>query len=54
MINILNNLPKDYHVILDGLEDYLTMTGDNALTIDVICKKLNHWYKKLKIEKRKK
>ena len=23
-------------------------SGDNALTIDVICKKLNHWYEKSK------
>ena len=48
MINILNNLPKDYNVILDGLENFLTETVDDVLTINMIHKKLNHWYKKLK------
>ena len=44
MIHILNNLPKDYNMILDGLKNCLTMTGDNALlAIDMICKKFNHW-----------
>ena len=46
MIHVLNNFPKDYDVILNGLEICLTVTENDALTIDVICKKLNHWYKK--------
>ena len=54
MIHILNNLPKKYDVILDGLENHLTMSGDDTLTIVVICKKLNHWYKKLKNKMKKK
>ena len=33
-IHSLNNLPKEYDVILDGLENHLTATGENALTID--------------------
>ena len=24
------------------------VSGDDVLTIDIICKKLNHWYKKIK------
>ena len=54
MIHILNNLPKEYHVILDGLENHLTATRDNALTIDLICKKLNHRYKKIIAKKEEK
>ena len=34
MIHILNNLPNEYDVILNGLENHLTVTGDDALTID--------------------
>ena len=29
------------------------MSGDDALTIEVIHKKLNHWYKKIKKKKRR-
>ena len=53
-IHILNNLPKEYDIILDGLENCHTVTGDNALTIDSIRKKLNHGYKKIKVKKEKK
>ena len=42
MIHLLNNLPMEYDVILDGLENHLTATGKNALSIDSIHKKLNH------------
>ena len=42
MIHILNNLPKEYNVILDGLDNCLMATGDNAHTIDMICEKSNH------------
>ena len=54
MIHILNNLPKVYSMILDGLENCLTATGKNALTIDSICNKLNHRYKKIKSKKEEK
>ena len=43
MIYILINFPEDYDVILKGLENCLTVTRDNAPTIDMIHKKLNHW-----------
>ena len=42
MIHILNNLPEEYNAILDGLENCLVATGNDALTIDSIHKKLNH------------
>ena len=54
MIHILNILPDIYNVILIGLENHLVVTGDDALTIDAICKKLNHHYKKLKTKRKKK
>ena len=54
MICILNKYPKDYDVILDGLENRLTATGDDALMIDMICEKSNHLYEKVKNKKRKK
>ena len=43
-----------YDVILDGLENRLTGKGDDALTIDLIFKKLNHRYKKIKSKKKEK
>ena len=54
MIHVVNNLPKDYNVILNGLENCLMATGDDELTINVICKKLNHWYEKIKNKKEEK
>ena len=55
MIHILNYLLKEYDVTLDRLENHLTVSGDNVLTIDIIHEKLNHWYeKKLKTKRRKK
>ena len=54
MIHILNNLPEEYDVILDGLKKRLTVIGENALTIDKICKKLNHRYEKIKNKKEEK
>ena len=39
MIHVLNNLPKEHDVVLDGLENRLTVTGGDALSIDSICKK---------------
>ena len=55
MIHILNNLPEDNDVILNGLENCLMATRDKALTVDVIHEKLNHQYKqkRRKTEKEK-
>ena len=41
IVNILNNLPSKYDVVLDGLESRLTKTGQDALTIEYIQDKLN-------------
>ena len=54
MIHVLINLPKEYDVILNGLENQLMATADDALTIDLICKKLNHRYEKIKSKKEEK
>ena len=40
--------------MFDGLDNHLTATGDDALTIDVICKNLNHQYKKMKKRRKSK
>ena len=54
MIHVLNNVPDEYDVILDGLENRLTATGENALDIDSIREKLNHQYEKIKAKKEEK
>ena len=41
-------------MILDGLENHLMATGENALNIDSICAKLNHRYEKIKSKKEEK
>ena len=48
MVKILNNLPSEYDVILDGLENSLTLTGSDALTVECIRDKLNNWYEQIK------
>ena len=48
IIHILNNLPKEYYLIIKGLENHLIASGDGALNIEVICKKINHRYKNIK------
>ena len=53
VIHVLNNLPEEYNVILDGLENCLTTTGGNVITIDSIRKKLNHRYEKIEAKKKK-
>ena len=49
MIHILNNFPKDYDVILDGLKNCLTVTFDNVLTFDMIHEKKRKKSKKKKL-----
>ena len=53
MICILN-LPEEHYVILDGLENCLSSSGTNALTIKIIQLNLNHQYKKIKGKKKEK
>ena len=50
MIHVLDNLPKEYNEILHGLENHLMATGDDALMIDLTCKKTNHPYEKIGTE----
>ena len=47
-IHVLNDLPKEYDVILDLIENLLTLSGINTLTTEVIKEKLNDRYKKIK------
>ena len=54
IIHILNNLPEEYDIILDGLENHHTAIGENALTIDTIRENLNHRYEKDKNKKEEK
>ena len=54
MINVLNNFPKEYNVILNGFENLLMATGDDALTINSIREKLNYRYEKIKNKKEEK
>jgi len=48
MVHVLNNLPKEYDMILDGLENRLDKTGDEGLTIEVIREKLSGRFERIK------
>ena len=50
LLHILNNLPKEYDVVLDGLESRLDETGDKALTLEIVCEKLSQRYVRIKKE----
>ena len=52
MIHILNT--KENDVILDGLENDLSLSGPDALTIEVIYRKFNPWYEKIKNKNKEK
>jgi len=49
MVKVLNNLPSEYDVILDGLENRLTLdqSDPNTLTIENIREKLNNRYERI-------
>ena len=53
MIHVLGNLYEEYNIILDGLVHHLTLTGPDAMTIEVNCDKLNQWFEKLKTKEKK-
>ena len=36
MIHVLNNLPKEYDIILDGLENHLISNEDDSLSLGKI------------------
>ena len=48
MIHVLDDFPREYDVILDGLETGLMASGDHVITIEFFCKKMNHQYEKMK------
>ena len=54
MIIILNNLPEEYDMILNGFESGLASSGPNTLTIEVISKKTNKRYEKLETKTKEK
>lgn len=47
MVHVINNLPKDYDVIYDGLEAKLSQTGDEALTIEKMRDKINDRFERI-------
>ena len=46
MTHVLNNLPEEYDMNLNGLENHLMSSGADMLTIEVINKELSHQYEK--------
>ena len=44
MIHVLHNLPHEYDVTMNKLENSLTSYGPDTLTIEVIHEKLSHWF----------
>ena len=50
LIHVLNNLPEEYDVVLDGIESKLMLKSDNPkkLTIEEMGAKLNNRYDRLK------
>ena len=50
LLHILNNFSKEYDFVLDGLEIRLDETGDKALTLEMVCKKLSEQYARIKKE----
>ena len=52
VIHMLKNL-LECHIILDELENHLTLSGTHALNIEVIHEKLNHQYEKLRMKVKK-
>ena len=50
LLHIFNNFPKEYDVILDGLESRLGETSDKAPTLETIGEKLSERYARIKKE----
>ena len=50
LLHTLNNLQKDYDVVLNGLESQLDETGDKALTLEMVRDKLSEQYAWIKKE----
>ena len=54
MIHIQNNVPDEYDVYQDGLENCLTSSGSDVFALEVISEKLNNKYLKIKERKKRK
>ncbi len=50
-INVLNNLPKEYWVVLDNLETCLRATDEAMLTHKALTKKLNSRFERINSKK---
>ena len=51
MINVLNNLPDKYDVVLDSLETNLVSTGEDKLTLEDQQEKLNSRFEGFTLKK---
>ena len=51
IVKVLNNLPPEYDVILDGLETQLKKTGDEALTLEEVREKLSTRFERINANK---
>ena len=47
MVKVINNLPEEYDVVVDGLENKLSLSGDEALTVEKMRDKLNDRYQRI-------
>ena len=47
MVKVINNLPEEYDVVVDGLENKLSLSGDEALTVEKMKDKLNDRYQRI-------
>jgi len=54
MIHVLNNLPEEYDVVLDSLENRLVSTGEERLTLESLREKLNSRFERITSKEREK
>ena len=47
MVKVINNLPEEYDVVVDGLENKLSLSGDESLTVEKMRDKLNDRYQRI-------
>ncbi len=52
MIHVLNNLPKEYDVVLDSLENCIVSTGEDRLTLESLREKLNSRFERITSKER--
>ena len=54
VVHVVNNLLEEDNIILDGLKNCLIFSGPDALIIEIISEKWNHWHKKSKTDMKEK